>query len=752
MDNPIENKIKEDENITNKKEKDVNIYNTYPRLRIKRKFIRRKNRLINEQSKENNIGSFPPEKNFTIQHQVKPIKIYTEECSNLETGEISKYQLYFVWQINLTKNKIYQNYFDIKTFKGRDNVNYICGLVYINKNTNNTTLIYAFQNGDNLNEEKFREQLYEIGNKLMNENNILITKYNESLRENHLSLKNNNSNQINNKIMQTAILGQIWQKRDDIILNEIYLSNPNIFIVKFDNEKDSEKLDSDRHDNTTEEEVNEDEKEFNILTSISCPSYSSKVTEFPNVQRGKIILSILNIPSKAFLEKDYITIVIEQKMTKKDIETTKYKGIINQGMTCYLNSMMQSYNALSLFKKGIFSIPFERNESSLSASLQRFFYDLTFGKKIVSTNRLINSFGWSRDDIFVQHDIQEFNMMLSDLIEKKFKGTKAEETFNYLFEGKTINEIKCVDYEFKSEKEEKFNDIQLNVKSCKNIYDSLNEFTKEEILDGDDKYEVEGHGKEKAIKKMKFIKLPPVLIFQLKRFEFNSKLNYIDKLNDYYEFYDSINMNNYIDDQNNDYTYILVSVIVHKGNVFGGHYYAYINQDPEHKKENWFVFNDESVCKAELFEVFDNNFGGEYSYPKFKVKYNHIKIMKNYSDLSAYILLYIQKSKMKQILMPLKKKEIPETLLYEINLQKKGERLEKIIKKLKIKEDREKNGNFFIRPIHRLKKLKKRFHYDDDNYESIYFESRYNDSTESSDDDSYDIRKNKKYVRGFSIS
>ena len=49
MDNPIENKIKEDENQINKKEKKENIYNTYPRLRIKRKFIRKNNKLINEQ-------------------------------------------------------------------------------------------------------------------------------------------------------------------------------------------------------------------------------------------------------------------------------------------------------------------------------------------------------------------------------------------------------------------------------------------------------------------------------------------------------------------------------------------------------------------------------------------------------------------------------------------------------------------------------------------------------------------------------
>ena len=142
---------------------------------------------------------------------------------------------------------------------------------------------------------------------------------------------------------------------------------------------------------------------------------------------------------------------------------------------------------------------------------------------------------------------------------------------------------------------------------------------KEEILDNEDKYEVEGHGKEKAIKKMKFIHLPPVLMFQLKRFEYNNEINFIEKLNDYYKFEDELNMNNYIEkkNKNEDYKYTLFSVVVHKGNVFGGHYYAYINQDIEHKKENWFCFNDENVRKADLFEVFDLNFGGDFSIPKY---------------------------------------------------------------------------------------------------------------------------------------
>ena len=219
----------------------------------------------------------------------------------------------------------------------------------------------------------------------------------------------------------------------------------------------------------------------------------------------------------------------------------------------------------------------------------------------------------------------------------------------------------------------------MNVKGCNNIYESLNEFTKEEILDNEDKYEVEGHGKEKAIKKMKFIHLPPVLMFQLKRFEYNNEINFIEKLNDYYKFEDELNMNNYIEKKNSneDYKYTLISVVVHKGNVFGGHYYAYINQDIEHKKENWFCFNDENVRKADLFEVFDLNFGGDFSIPKYNEDLNIIEYIKFKSDLSAYILLYIQNSKLNEILIPMKKEDFPKNLEIDILNEKNEEEKKK---------------------------------------------------------------------------
>ena len=63
---------------------------------------------------------------------------------------------------------------------------------------------------------------------------------------------------------------------------------------------------------------------------------------------------------------------------------------------------------------------------------------------------------------------------------------------------------------------------------------------------------------------------------------------------------------------------------------------------------------------------------------------------------------------MKEILVPVKINEVPQKLIYEIKLQKKGEKLRRFIKKYKVKEKKEKNGNYFIRPVCKLRKLKKK--------------------------------------------
>lgn len=64
-------------------------------------------------------------------------------------------------------------------------------------------------------------------------------------------------------------------------------------------------------------------------------------------------------------------------------------------------------------------------------------------------------------------------------------------------------------------------DIQLNVKGMKSLYDSFKDFVAVETLDGENRYQAEGLGLQDARKGIIFESLPPVLQLQLKRYEYD---------------------------------------------------------------------------------------------------------------------------------------------------------------------------------------------------------------------------------------
>merc|ERR1719436_550652 len=95
-----------------------------------------------------------------------------------------------------------------------------------------------------------------------------------------------------------------------------------------------------------------------------------------------------------------------------------------------------------------------------------------------------------------------------------------------LFEGEMENYIGCVDIDYSSRRTETFYDLQLNVRNeagafLLSLEESLRDFTSEEVLEGDNAYDAEGHGKQRARKGCRFKRFPPVLYIQLKRFMFD---------------------------------------------------------------------------------------------------------------------------------------------------------------------------------------------------------------------------------------
>jgi len=341
-------------------------------------------------------------------------------------------------------------------------------------------------------------------------------------------------------------------------------------------------------------------------------------------------------------------------------ELTGYIGLVNEGTTCYMNSLLQTLYFLSDFRLAVYSMPTtEQDRFTIPFALQSIFYQLQYNTQAASTRDLLKSFGWSTEEWNVQHDVQEFNCVLSDALESKMKNTQAEGTYSRLFEGQMLNFIECINVNYKSERIEKFIDLQLNVAGCKDITESLHKYCEIEVLSGENQYEADDLGKQDARKGVIFKSLPPVLQIQLKRFEFDPVIGNMVKLNNRFEFYEKIDMNKFVVDEiKGNQEYRLFSVLVHSGSINAGHYYSYISPNLD---GNWYKFNDDCVDFALPEQAIENNFGGQ----KAKAEVTESGDLKTFNlgnDTNAYMLIYVKSSAKENILKSINEEDIPKSL------------------------------------------------------------------------------------------
>ncbi|CAH2354774.1 ubiquitin carboxyl-terminal hydrolase 15 [[Candida] railenensis] len=342
---------------------------------------------------------------------------------------------------------------------------------------------------------------------------------------------------------------------------------------------------------------------------------------------------------------------------------TSYVGLNNQGATCYLNSLLQSYYTTKIFRKLVYQIPTDShvNGKSVPLSLQRIFYQLTNSSEPVGTLELTRSFGWDSSDAFTQHDVQELNRILMDKLESAMKGTKIENSLNPIFVGKMKSYIKCVDVPYESSRVEDFWDIQLNVKGFQNLESAFQNYIEVEMLEGENKYQAgEEYGYQDAKKGVVFESFPPVLHLQLKRFEYDFMIDDLVKIDDYFKFPDAIDLSPYLDEElpkevkKENWVYKLHGVLVHQGSISNGHYYALIKPSASNKpgSTGWLRFDDDKVWKVTPTQVFYENFGAhelqtEQIMKMTKSEQNEYMIRR---PTSAYMLVYYRESMLDEVL------------------------------------------------------------------------------------------------------
>ena len=338
----------------------------------------------------------------------------------------------------------------------------------------------------------------------------------------------------------------------------------------------------------------------------------------------------------------------------RDIPKGKYIGLKNMTYTCYLNSIIQQLFMIPILRETILNIN-NTSKNNVLYQLQLLFsalkiYEFAFydPKTFVVANRL---------DIYEQKDADEFYGYLIDKIEndiknlfsnekenkkndlnEKDKNYKYKNIFSFFFGIKVVDELKFVDCGHKRYNEFFYNSIQLEIKGLSNLYESLQNYCKTEVMDGENQINCEEcNTKRKCHKHLTFKNLPNILVIALKRFEFdyNTMLKY--KLNDYFEFPFELDMKEFLmeDHSETNTEYELMGITIHYGVADFGHYYDIIKG----KDNKWYKFNDISVTEFKEEDIPHEAFGD-----KNIVEEDELYKEKESEKNNAYILIYKKKN------------------------------------------------------------------------------------------------------------
>lgn len=385
---------------------------------------------------------------------------------------------------------------------------------------------------------------------------------------------------------------------------------------------------------------------------------------------GLLNKGMLNVTVYVRVVQDTTGVLWHNFINYDSKKATGYVGFRNQGATCYLNSLLQSYFFTKYFRKLVYQIPTEGKNDNVTLALQRAFYQLQVSKFPLDTTELTKSFGWDNAEAFTQHDVQELNRILMDRLETRMKGTAVEGELNEMFVGKMKSYIRCINVDYQSVRTEDFWDIQLNVKNMKDLKTSFDNYIEVELMDGENQYAAQDFGLQDAKKGVVFESFPPVLHLQLKRFEYDFNYDQLVKVNDRYEFPEKIDLAPYMDadvlkEHPGPRIYKLHGVLVHTGDISTGHYYALIKPGVS---DEWYRFDDERVWKATKRQVFDENFGYD-RLPDDKIRCMTREQYQDYliqRHTNAYMLVYIAEEREQEILQPVTESDVPESIVSSV--------------------------------------------------------------------------------------
>ncbi|XP_053404353.1 probable ubiquitin carboxyl-terminal hydrolase FAF-X isoform X2 [Mercenaria mercenaria] len=258
-----------------------------------------------------------------------------------------------------------------------------------------------------------------------------------------------------------------------------------------------------------------------------------------------------------------------------------------------------------------------------------------------------------------QHDALEFFNSLVDSVDEALKVLGQPTILQKVLGGSFADQKICKDCPHRYQREEPFTSLNVDIRNHHNLFESLEQYVKGDLLEGANAYHCDKCNKKvDTVKRLVIRKLPKILAIQLKRFDYDWERESAIKFNDYFEFSREFDMEPYTvqglakiegeiidadcDEKGQSTKYKLIGVVVHSGQASGGHYYSYILHKGEGTPK-WYKFDDGDVseCKMDDDEEMKNQcFGGEYMGEVFDHMLKRMTYRRQKRWWNAYILFY----------------------------------------------------------------------------------------------------------------
>lgn len=365
-------------------------------------------------------------------------------------------------------------------------------------------------------------------------------------------------------------------------------------------------------------------------------------------------------------------------------------GLKNAGATCYMNSVLQQLFMVPSLRLGILSaqgaavdqnedfsgemdsMTTQENDDSVRKTyhvgilkyVQAIFAHLGHSALQYFTPRgLWSHFKLQGEPVNLreQQDAVEFFMSLFESLDEGLKSLGYPQLMGATLGGCFSDQKICQDCPHRYSKEEPFSVFSVDIRNHSSLTDSLEQYVKGEILEGADAYHCDKCDKKVVtVKRLCVRKLPPVLAFQLKRFEYDYDRVCAIKFNDYFEFPRCFDMEPYtvsglakiegevIDiedcrDESTETRYQLTGIVVHSGQASGGHYFSYIQHKTPDGFEKWYKFDDGEVTECKMNEDEEMKaqcFGGDYMGEVYDNNLKRMQYRRQKRWWNAYMLFY----------------------------------------------------------------------------------------------------------------